>query len=961
MNSYNLVSNSVFLQPDRVCQPDSWVGHIPFGMWIVEQATPRILVELGTHVGNSYFSFCQSVQVNGLETRCYAVDTWQGDEHAGYYGNDIFESVNLYNDQHYAGFSRLLRQTFDRATSHFDDGSIDLLHIDGMHSYDAVRHDFETWLPKLSERGVVLFHDTNVRERGFGVWRLWEELAVKYPHIRFDHAHGLGVLFVGKEQPEALRKLVEEWSHHEGKIRIRNFFVNLGRSVGLELHNSNLRYVVDERDKEIASLVHVLDEVKERNEYLEQNLQDTQQGLQDTQQDLQDTQQALFATRTSFSWLITAPLRFLNYLLHGNFSMAANAVRFVLRTIASFFPRAVQKILGRPFLKKIGRNLHDSGTKFQALAAIVGERCRLTHNQLLVDPLTAGLPKDLPEIDISVVTYNSERWITRFVESLLKIDYPSDLLNIYFVDNGSSDSTVVELKKVLLQIKAAGGHATLTEQPNLGFGGGHNRGVKAGKAPFCLVTNIDLVFDRQALCRVISTAVADDHSVAAWELRQKPYEHPKFYDPVTGITNWNSHTCVLLRRTAFESVGGYDEFLFMYGEDVELSYRFRRAGFVLKYCPSAIVEHYTYESPEQVKPLQYSGSTFANLYLRLKYGKWLDVLMIPPMSLRLLVSPEAFPGSRYTTMKNIARLALRAPRVLFDRRSSKAFFPFNGWEFDIVRDGAFAELKPLPVEMPLVSVITRTHRGRGLFLKQAMLSVAHQSYPNIEHIIVEDGGETQRPVVEQVRSVTKRDIKFLPKTKVGRSAAGNAGLAAANGRWCLFLDDDDLLFCEHIEVLVQALLANRDAAAAYSLAWEIVTDTSEIDAGRYKENICGVPPLLRQDFDYSILQHHNIMTIQSVLFEKSLFDERGGFTEDLDVLEDWNLWLRYAYNNRFVYIPKLTSMFRTPSDLGKIIQRDEAIHAAYITVLARAKEQISLIARSRQDMEGCRIFTKGPL
>src|SRR5207344_2788783 len=104
-----------------------------------------------------------------------------------------------YHDCHFSAFSRLIRSTFAEAAEHFRDGSIDLLHLDGYHTYEAARADLEPWLPKLSPRGVVLLHDVNARERDFGVWQLWDELAHQYPHWEFYHGHGLGVLALGPE------------------------------------------------------------------------------------------------------------------------------------------------------------------------------------------------------------------------------------------------------------------------------------------------------------------------------------------------------------------------------------------------------------------------------------------------------------------------------------------------------------------------------------------------------------------------------------------------------------------------------------------------------------------------------------------------------------------------------------------------------------------------------------------
>lgn len=155
-------------QPRSLTFSSAWAGHIQFAVWMIKEIKPKVFVELGTYSGNSYFSFCQAIVEEKLLTKCYAVDTWQGDEHSGFYNDNVFTYVNTYNDENYSEFSRLLRMHFDHAVNYFSEKSIDLLHIDGLHTYEAAKHDFETWLPKLTPGGVVIFHDINVRERGLG-------------------------------------------------------------------------------------------------------------------------------------------------------------------------------------------------------------------------------------------------------------------------------------------------------------------------------------------------------------------------------------------------------------------------------------------------------------------------------------------------------------------------------------------------------------------------------------------------------------------------------------------------------------------------------------------------------------------------------------------------------------------------------------------------------------------------
>ena len=221
-------------RPRRLTTPGPWSGHIPFAFWLIKACEPRLLVELGTHSGNSFSAFCQAIDAFEIPARAFAIDTWEGDEHAGHYGDEVYKDLKVYLQKEYGNFATMVRSTFDMAAPEFHDASIDVLHIDGMHTYEAVKHDFDTWSGKLSDRAVVVFHDTNVREREFGVWRLWQDLSRQYPSFEFTHSNGLGVLGVGKSLPPMIAALCAIGRDENAARDIRNHFSSHGRLFELE-------------------------------------------------------------------------------------------------------------------------------------------------------------------------------------------------------------------------------------------------------------------------------------------------------------------------------------------------------------------------------------------------------------------------------------------------------------------------------------------------------------------------------------------------------------------------------------------------------------------------------------------------------------------------------------------------------------------------------------------------------
>ena len=219
---HTILSRPLYLAQSR------WLEHIPFAFWLMEALKPASFVELGTECGSSYFAFCQAAAQLDVDIDSFAIGSWP----TGPEGDSHFAALCQYNEGHYSAFSRLKRGDAEQEAGYFQDTEVDLLHICGTQSYQRTRAAFESWLPNLSQRAVVLLHDSDMRGSGYGVNRLVAELRDTYPVFEFRHGQGLAVIGVGSDQNETLSWLFEAAGTPSSRNAIQNIFGRLGRACG---------------------------------------------------------------------------------------------------------------------------------------------------------------------------------------------------------------------------------------------------------------------------------------------------------------------------------------------------------------------------------------------------------------------------------------------------------------------------------------------------------------------------------------------------------------------------------------------------------------------------------------------------------------------------------------------------------------------------------------------------------
>ncbi len=224
-------------------------------------------------------------------------------------------------------------------------------------------------------------------------------------------------------------------------------------------------------------------------------------------------------------------------------------------------------------------------------------------------------------LSIVIVNYNSKEYLKRCLESIFR-NCPQET-QIILVDNASKDGSVEMVNRVFPMVEV------IENLDNAGFAKANNQGISRSYGDKILLLNPDTLYKKGVIeelgsyldsnqstaavgCRIENPDVSLQYSFGKFPtifrlildrlpIINKRWGHlvrdGSLYDKVREV-DWVTGACVMIRKKAFEKVGGFDEDYFLYVEEVDLMYRLRKAGYKVVYDPSISVTHY-YEGGEK--------------------------------------------------------------------------------------------------------------------------------------------------------------------------------------------------------------------------------------------------------------------------------------------------------------------------------------------------------------------------
>jgi len=205
-----------------------------------------------------------------------------------------------------------------------------------------------------------------------------------------------------------------------------------------------------------------------------------------------------------------------------------------------------------------------------------------------------------------------------------------------------------------------------------------------------------------------------------------------------------------------------------------------------------------------------------------------------------------------------------------------------------------------PPTRPTVTVIIPTY-NREAYLRASIASVLGQTFSDLELLVVDDGSTDDTPGL--VRSIDDRRVRYLPQEHRGVSAALNAGMRSAAGRYVARLDSDDTWLPHALATLVSVLDSQPNVGVVYGKGQAMDRDGAPLPHTQ------GLPPRFPDDSLRS-LAYDDCTCNVALLARRECLERAGGYDETLTANEDWDMWLRVARHDSFAFVDEVLALIR---------------------------------------------------
>lgn len=226
------------------------------------------------------------------------------------------------------------------------------------------------------------------------------------------------------------------------------------------------------------------------------------------------------------------------------------------------------------------------------------------------------------DLSIIIVNYKTKDLTLQTLQSVFAADQPKNKLEVILIDNASEDETPQSVKKLFPHVKL------ILSQSNLGFAGGNNLGLRQAKGRYVLLLNSDTLITKDTLVKMVDFMDKNPQvglATCRVELANgqiDPASHRGFPTPWAAIAyysgleklfpksklfgqyhqGWKDLTITheidapvgaffMLNKRALDQVGLLDETFFMYGEDLDLAYRIKKANWQIMWTPITKIIH----------------------------------------------------------------------------------------------------------------------------------------------------------------------------------------------------------------------------------------------------------------------------------------------------------------------------------------------------------------------------------